>query len=174
MTNWLQDLPHLANAEGVFVLLWQPRLRDRRASGAISFYRRRWNGDDECHTASWLVSNGSTHCAAAGEIGIQWARCSNAMLVGLGIIDEPTICKPTAVPPVRDAPQNITRSGPVASRPGFVHFENSFGQTTICRDSTPQKASRLKILVTTQLRLSPLPGTPIALPFEGCTKPLPQ
>ena len=42
--------------------------------------------------------DGSTHCAAAVEIGIRWAQRSNAMLVGLGIIDEPTICKPAAVP----------------------------------------------------------------------------
>ena len=42
--------------------------------------------------------DGSTHCAAAVEVGIQWALRSNAMLVGLGIIDEPTICQPTPVP----------------------------------------------------------------------------
>src|SRR5262245_57831225 len=33
-----------------------------------------------------------------GELGIQWARRSGAMLVGLGIIDAPTISKPEPVP----------------------------------------------------------------------------
>src|SRR5262249_15866454 len=35
--------------------------------------------------------DGSAHCRTALSLGIDWARRSNALLVGLGIIDEPTI-----------------------------------------------------------------------------------
>ena len=42
--------------------------------------------------------DGSEYSAAAVELGIQWARRSSAMLVGLGIIDAPTINKPEPVP----------------------------------------------------------------------------
>src|SRR3712207_1809796 len=42
--------------------------------------------------------DGSAYSAAAVELGIGWARRSGAVLVGLGIIDAPTICKPQPVP----------------------------------------------------------------------------
>ena len=42
--------------------------------------------------------DGSLYSTAAVEVGIRWAGRTNALLVGLGIIDEPTICKPVAVP----------------------------------------------------------------------------
>src|SRR4029453_11579010 len=42
--------------------------------------------------------DGSATSAAAIELGIQWAQHSGAVLVGLGIIDAPTICKPQPVP----------------------------------------------------------------------------
>src|SRR5215813_14422887 len=42
--------------------------------------------------------DGSAYSAAAVELGIQWAQRSGAVLVGLGIIDAPTICKPQPVP----------------------------------------------------------------------------
>jgi nucleotide-binding universal stress UspA family protein len=42
--------------------------------------------------------DGSAYSAAAVELGIQWAQHSGAVLVGLGIIDAPTICKPQPVP----------------------------------------------------------------------------
>src|SRR5262245_29244798 len=43
--------------------------------------------------------DGSPYSAAAVELGIRWARNTGATLVGLGIIDEPTICKgePTGI-----------------------------------------------------------------------------
>jgi nucleotide-binding universal stress UspA family protein len=42
--------------------------------------------------------DGSEYRTAAVELGIQWAQRSGAVLVGLGIIDAPTICKPEPVP----------------------------------------------------------------------------
>lgn len=42
--------------------------------------------------------DGSAHSDTATELGICWARRHGALLVGLGIIDEPTICKPEPVP----------------------------------------------------------------------------
>ena len=42
--------------------------------------------------------DGSAYSAAAVELGIRWAQRSGAVLVGLGIIDAPTICKPQPVP----------------------------------------------------------------------------
>src|SRR2546426_413605 len=42
--------------------------------------------------------DGSVYSAAAVELGIQWAQHSGAVLVGLGIIDAPTISKPQPVP----------------------------------------------------------------------------
>ena len=42
--------------------------------------------------------DGSAYSTAAVELGIQWAQHSGAVLVGLGIIDAPTICKPQPVP----------------------------------------------------------------------------
>jgi nucleotide-binding universal stress UspA family protein len=42
--------------------------------------------------------DGSEYSAAAVELGIQWAQHSGAVLVGLGIIDAPTINKPEPVP----------------------------------------------------------------------------
>jgi nucleotide-binding universal stress UspA family protein len=38
--------------------------------------------------------DGSTYSSAAMELGIGWAKRFSALLVGLGIVDEPTICKP--------------------------------------------------------------------------------
>ena len=42
--------------------------------------------------------DGSEYSTAAVALGIQWAQRSGAVLVGLGIIDAPTICKPEPVP----------------------------------------------------------------------------
>jgi nucleotide-binding universal stress UspA family protein len=42
--------------------------------------------------------DGSAYSAAAVDLGIRWAQHSGAVLVGLGIIDAPTICKPQPVP----------------------------------------------------------------------------
>jgi len=42
--------------------------------------------------------DGSPYAAAAIELGIRWAKQADAMLVGLGIIDEPTIRGGEAVP----------------------------------------------------------------------------
>ena len=42
--------------------------------------------------------DGSAYSAAAVELGIRWAQHAGAVLVGLGIIDAPTICKPQPVP----------------------------------------------------------------------------
>jgi nucleotide-binding universal stress UspA family protein len=42
--------------------------------------------------------DGSAYSAAAVELGIRWAQHTGAVLVGLGIIDAPTICKPQPVP----------------------------------------------------------------------------
>jgi nucleotide-binding universal stress UspA family protein len=42
--------------------------------------------------------DGSEYSTAAVELGIQWAQRSDAVLVGLGIIDAPTISKPEPVP----------------------------------------------------------------------------
>jgi nucleotide-binding universal stress UspA family protein len=42
--------------------------------------------------------DGSEYSTAAVELGIQWAQRSGAVLVGLGIIDAPTICQPDPVP----------------------------------------------------------------------------
>jgi nucleotide-binding universal stress UspA family protein len=38
--------------------------------------------------------DGSSYSEAAVELGIRWAREGHAVLVGLGVVDEPTICKP--------------------------------------------------------------------------------
>lgn len=42
--------------------------------------------------------DGSAHAQSAMELGFQWARRFNALLVGIGIVDAPEICKPEAVP----------------------------------------------------------------------------
>lgn len=42
--------------------------------------------------------DGSTSSTAAVEFGIRWAKDSGAVLVGLGIVDEPTIRRPESVP----------------------------------------------------------------------------
>jgi nucleotide-binding universal stress UspA family protein len=42
--------------------------------------------------------DGSAHSATAVELGLEWARRNDGLLVGLGIIDEPTICRPEPVP----------------------------------------------------------------------------
>lgn len=42
--------------------------------------------------------DGSAYSDVAVELGIQWAKRFEALLVGLGIVDQPTICKPEAVP----------------------------------------------------------------------------
>lgn len=42
--------------------------------------------------------DGSTYSMTAIELGIQWAKKFNALVVGLAIIDEPTIRKPEPVP----------------------------------------------------------------------------
>jgi nucleotide-binding universal stress UspA family protein len=42
--------------------------------------------------------DGSPFSASAVELGIGWAKRSGATLVGLGIVDEPTILEPEAVP----------------------------------------------------------------------------
>lgn len=48
---------------------------------------------------SMLVGlDGSPHSAAAVDLGIAWARRFDALLVGLGIFDEPTIRRPQPVP----------------------------------------------------------------------------
>lgn len=39
----------------------------------------------------------SPYSDAAVELGLRWARRNRSTLVGLGIVDEPTICRPTAV-----------------------------------------------------------------------------
>jgi len=42
--------------------------------------------------------DGSAYSAAAVELGIRWAQHAGAVLIGLGIIDAPTICKPQPMP----------------------------------------------------------------------------
>ena len=42
--------------------------------------------------------DGSEYSTAAVELGIRWAQRSGAVLVGLGIIDAPTISRPEPVP----------------------------------------------------------------------------
>lgn len=42
--------------------------------------------------------DGSAYSTAALELGLRWARQLEATLVGLGIIDEPDICRPEPVP----------------------------------------------------------------------------
>jgi nucleotide-binding universal stress UspA family protein len=42
--------------------------------------------------------DGSAHSWGAVEFGIQWAHRYKAVLVGLGVVDEPTICRPEPVP----------------------------------------------------------------------------
>jgi nucleotide-binding universal stress UspA family protein len=42
--------------------------------------------------------DGSAYSTAATELGIRWARRFDALLVGLGVIDEPTIREPEPVP----------------------------------------------------------------------------
>lgn len=42
--------------------------------------------------------DGSAYSDVAVELGIQWAKRFDALLVGLGIVDQPTICKPEPVP----------------------------------------------------------------------------
>lgn len=45
-----------------------------------------------------LGLDGSSWSQSALELGLRWARGSNALLVGLGVIDEPTICQGEPVP----------------------------------------------------------------------------
>ena len=45
-----------------------------------------------------LALDGSTYSEAAVELGIRFAKRCDAMLVGLGVLDEPTIRKPEPVP----------------------------------------------------------------------------
>jgi nucleotide-binding universal stress UspA family protein len=42
--------------------------------------------------------DGSSHSTAAMELGIQWAKHLEALLIGLGIVDKPSICRPEPVP----------------------------------------------------------------------------
>ena len=42
--------------------------------------------------------DGSAYSNAAIELGIRWAKKLDALLVGLGVVDEATICKPEPVP----------------------------------------------------------------------------
>lgn len=42
--------------------------------------------------------DGSAYSVAAMELGIRWEQRFDALLVGLGVIDEPTIPSPEAVP----------------------------------------------------------------------------
>jgi nucleotide-binding universal stress UspA family protein len=42
--------------------------------------------------------DGSAFSSSALELGIRWARQFNALLVGLGVVDEPTICRAEMVP----------------------------------------------------------------------------
>lgn len=42
--------------------------------------------------------DGSEYSTAASELAIRWARRSGALLVGLGVVDEPAICRPESVP----------------------------------------------------------------------------
>ncbi len=42
--------------------------------------------------------DGSEYSNAAVELGLEWARRFDAVLVGLGIVDEPSICRPEPVP----------------------------------------------------------------------------
>ena len=42
--------------------------------------------------------DGSPYGKAAVELGISWAKHWNAMLVGMGVIDQPSILQPEAVP----------------------------------------------------------------------------
>ncbi len=43
--------------------------------------------------------DGSAYSTAAVELGIRWAQRHGAALVGLGVLDAPTICKPQLMPP---------------------------------------------------------------------------
>lgn len=49
-------------------------------------------------TSILIGLDGSVYSDVAVELGIQWAQKFNALLVGLGIVDEPTICKREPVP----------------------------------------------------------------------------
>ena len=49
-------------------------------------------------TSILIGLDGSPSCGAAVELGIQWAKRFNALLVGLGIVDEGTIRTPEAEP----------------------------------------------------------------------------
>ena len=49
-------------------------------------------------TSILIGLDGSAYSDVAVELGIQWAKRFNAVLVGLGIVDEPTICKREPVP----------------------------------------------------------------------------
>jgi len=42
--------------------------------------------------------DGSLNSAAAVDLGIRWAKHSNALLVGLGVVDEPEILQPVCMP----------------------------------------------------------------------------
>jgi nucleotide-binding universal stress UspA family protein len=42
--------------------------------------------------------DGSAHSSTALELGLRWARRFDALIVGLGIVDEPTIVQPEMVP----------------------------------------------------------------------------
>lgn len=42
--------------------------------------------------------DGSSFGNAAVELGVRWAQQFNASLFGIGVIDQPTICSPEAVP----------------------------------------------------------------------------
>lgn len=49
-------------------------------------------------TSILIGLDGSAYSDVAVELGIRWAKRFNALLVGLGIVDEPTICQREAVP----------------------------------------------------------------------------
>ena len=49
-------------------------------------------------TSILIGLDGSPYSEVAVELGIQWAKKLNAILVGLGIVDEPTICRREPVP----------------------------------------------------------------------------
>jgi hypothetical protein len=86
--------------------------------------------------------DGSAYSTTALELGIRWARRFDALLVGLGVIDEPTIRGPEPVP-----------LGGAYYKPIFPRWLTSRAPaTTPTADANPRKV-RLQGFPSTQCRL---------------------
>lgn len=80
--------------------------------------------------------DGSVYSTSAIELGIRWAQRSGALLVGLGVIDEPTICEPEAVP---------MGGGPLKEHRDEVRLEEAYVKVEQFLEELTQRCAAAKV-----------------------------